>query len=150
MRAPPKYGPQTVPKCGWICPVTRIRRELGMDFFWTARGPVVSGGKLREPIKGLEINGLPYCRWDDFQKIRWALQQSHQDGRKAAKIYCGIHGDEVGNRDKEEVEATAYTTQSDWDENAWNEGGEHLEWKLVENKKKGKKKRSAKIKKSNL
>ena len=50
MRAPPKYGPQTLPKGGWICPITRLRKELGMDFFWTARGPVIDGGKLNKPI----------------------------------------------------------------------------------------------------
>ena len=90
MRAPPRTGSPTVPKCGWICPVTRIRKELGMDFLWTARGPVVSGGMLKTPVTGVDINGLPYCTWEDFQAIRWALQQSHQMGRKAAKIYCGM------------------------------------------------------------
>ena len=117
-----------------------------MDFFWTARGPVISGGKLRKPIEGMEINGLPYCRWDDFQAIRWALQQSHQTGRKAAKIYCGLHGDEARNQDKEEVEAAAYTTQSDWNKDAQDEGGEQSEWKSVENKKRKKKRRPAKSK----
>ena len=104
MRAPPKYGPQKLPRGGWICPITRIRKELGMDFFWTARGPVIDGGKLSKPIVGIEINGLPYCTWEQFQGIRWALQQSHQMGRKAAVIHCGIHGDEVAAQKRERAE----------------------------------------------
>ena len=103
MRAPPKYGPRQPAKCAWICPVTRLRKELGMDYFWTARGPVIDGGMLKEPIVGIEINGLPYCTWEQFQGIRWALQQSHQMGRHQAVLYCGIHGDEVAalNDEKE-------------------------------------------------
>ena len=66
-----------------------------MDFFWPARGPVIDGGKLTEPVVGIEINGLPYCTWDQFQAIRWAIQQSHQMGRNQAVLYCGIHGHEV-------------------------------------------------------
>ena len=111
MRAPPKYGPQNIPKSGWICPITRIRREFGMDFFWTARGPVIDGGKLKEPVVGIEINGLPYCTWDQFQPIRWALQQSHQMGRKPAVIYCGIHGDEVAAQKRNGVENTTPNSQ---------------------------------------
>ena len=95
MRAPPKYGPQKPQSGGWICPITRIRTELGMDFLWTARGPVIDGGMLKQPIVGIVINGLPYCTWEQFQGIRWALQQSHQMGRKAAIIHCGMHGEEV-------------------------------------------------------
>ena len=103
MRAPPKYGPQKPQRSGWICPITRIRKELGMDFLWTARGPVIDGGMLNKPIVGIEINGLPYCTWEQFQDIRWALQQSHQMGRKAAVIYCGMHGDEVAAQNWEKA-----------------------------------------------
>ena len=94
MRAPPQSGSQSIPKCGWICPITRIRKELGMDFYWTARGPVMSGGKMKGSIVGIEIDGLAYCTWKQFQGIRWALQQSHRTGRKPAKVFCGIHGDD--------------------------------------------------------
>ena len=94
MRAPPMSGSRSIPECGWICPITRIRKELGMDFYWTARGPVISGGKMKGSITGVEIDGLAYCTWDQFQDIRWALQQSHRMGRKPAKVFCGIHGDD--------------------------------------------------------
>ena len=111
MRAPPKYGPQNLPKSSWICPNTRFRTELGMDFFWPARGPVIDGGKLEEPVVGIEINGLPYCAWDQFQAIRWALQQSHQMGRKPAEIYCGVHGNEVAAQKRNGGENTTPNTQ---------------------------------------
>ena len=100
MRAPPRYGNQMVSKCHWICPIGRMRTELGLDFIWTARGPIITGGMLSQPIRGVEINGLPYIDWAQFQPIRWALQQSHQAGRHAAKIYCGIHGYEVNEMQK--------------------------------------------------
>ena len=111
MRAPPKYGPQNLPKGGGTCPITRPRTERGIDLFWTARGPVIDGGKLNGPIGGIEINGLPYCTWEPFQGIRWALQQSHQIGRKPAVIYCGIHGDEVAAQNRERAEATTPNTR---------------------------------------
>ena len=67
---------------------------------WTARGPIITGCMLSQPIQGVVINGLPYIDWSQFQPIRWALQQSHQAGRLPAKIYCGIHGDEVKEMQK--------------------------------------------------
>ena len=133
MRAPPKYGPQKLPRGGWICPITRIRKELGMDFFWTARGPVIDGGKLNKPIVGIEINGLPYCTWDQFQSIRWALQQSHQMGRKAAVTHCGIHGGEVAAQYKERAEAANSNTHqvrsnSRWNKNASTDRRGNTKW----------------------
>ena len=116
MRAPPKYGPQNIPKSGCICPIARIRRELGMDFFWTARGPVIDGGMLSRLVVGQEINGLPYCTWEQFQEIRWALQQSHQMGRKPAVIYCGVHGNEQAvqkRRGRESALPNSLRVQSD-------------------------------------
>ena len=90
------------------------------------------------------IKGLPYCTWDDFQAIRWALQQSHQMGRKSAKVYCGMHGDEAAAQNKEDTEAAAYTTQTDWDEGAWDKQEEQSGWTTVESKKQVKKKKAAK------
>ena len=81
-----------------------------MDFFWTAHGPVIDGGKLNKPIVGIEINGLPYCTWEQFQSIRWALQQSHQMGRTPAVIFCGMHGEEVAARNRENAEAAISST----------------------------------------
>ena len=37
MRAPPQYGHQLVTTGHWICPIGRMRTELGLDFMWTAR-----------------------------------------------------------------------------------------------------------------
>ena len=82
-----------------------------MVFFCTARGPAIGGGKLNKPVVGIEINGLPYCTWEQFQAIRWALQQSHQMGRTPAVIYCGIHGDEVAAQNRERAEATTPNTR---------------------------------------
>ena len=67
---------------------------------WTVRCPVITGGMLSQPIQGVEINGLPHIGWEQFQPIRWALQQSHQAGRLPATIYCGIHGEEMKERQK--------------------------------------------------
>ena len=100
MRAPPKYGNQMVSKGHWICPIGRMRTELGLYFMWTARGPIITGCMLSEPIRGVEINGLPYIDWSQFQPNRWALQQSHQAGMHAAKIHCGSPGDEMNEMQK--------------------------------------------------
>ena len=125
MRSPPKFGSPALPNSGWICPITRIRKELGMDFFWTARGPVIGGGKLKEPIVGIEINSSPYITRDQFQCIRWALQQSHQNDRRAATIYCGIHGEEVAaqNRARATTESpSTYRTTSSSSNTARSQG----------------------------
>ena len=115
-----------------------------MDFLWTARGPVVSGGKLKTPVTGMEINGLPYCTWEDFQAIRWALQQSHQMGRKAAKIYCGMHGNETATQNRNNSEAAAYTTQTEWNENTRDNQEEQSGWTTMESKKQSKKRKGMK------
>ena len=78
--------------CNWICPLGRCRHELGIDFHWTSKGPRLSGGMLREPLYGVVIGGLPFLTWDQFQIVRWALQQSHQGGRQPAKRFCGEDG----------------------------------------------------------
>ena len=94
MRAPPKYThfKGNEGDCNWICPMGRCRNELGMDFHWTSKGPRISGGMLREPIYGVVIGGLPFLTWDQFQVVRYGLQQSHQGGRKPAKKFCGEDG----------------------------------------------------------
>ena len=99
---------------------------------------------MKTPVKGMEINGLPYCTWEDFQAIRWALQQSHQMGRKAAKIYCGMHGHEMATQNGNNDEAAAYTTQTEWNENARDNQEEQLGWTAVESKKQIKKKKGMK------
>ena len=105
MRSPPKFGNQTVSKGHWICPVGRIHTELGLDFMWTVRGPVITGCMLSQPIQGVEINGLPYIGWEQFQPIRRALQQSHQAGMLPPTIYCGIHGEEMKENQKSKSES---------------------------------------------
>ena len=50
MRAPPRYGNQMVSKSHWFCPIGRMRTELGLDFMWTARGPIITRGMLSQPI----------------------------------------------------------------------------------------------------
>ena len=91
MRAPPKYTHLKSGEgdCNWICPLGRCRHELGLDYHCTTRGPRLSGGMLKEPIYGVVIGGLPFLTWDQFQIVRWALQQSHQGGRQPARKFCG-------------------------------------------------------------
>ena len=94
MRAPPKYTQLRNGEgdCNWICPIGRCRHELGIDYHCTSKGPRLSGGMLKEPICGVVIGSLPFLTWDQFQIVRWALQQSHQGGRQPAKRFCGEDG----------------------------------------------------------
>ena len=94
MRAPPKYTHLKGGEgdCNWICPLGRCRHELGMDYHWTSTGPRLSGGMLKTPIHGVVIGGLPFLTWENFQQVRWALQQSHQGGRQPARRFCGEDG----------------------------------------------------------
>ena len=52
----------------------------------------MAGGMLKEPIYGVVIGGLPFMTWDQYQIVRYALQQSHQGGRQPAKRFCGEDG----------------------------------------------------------
>ena len=65
-------------------------------------------------------------------------------GRNAAKVYCGMHGDEVATQNKENIEAAAYATQTDWKEDAHDKSEEQSGWKTVERKKQAKKKKNTK------
>ena len=94
MRAPPRYAhfKNGDGDCNWICPIGRCRNELGIDYHWTSKGPRLVGGMLKEPIYGVVVGGLPLLTWDQFQSVRFALQQSHQGGRKPATKFCGEDG----------------------------------------------------------
>ena len=52
---------------------------------------------LKEPIHGVVIGGLPFLSWEQFQVVRYALQQSHQRGRHPATKFCGEDGPPVSS-----------------------------------------------------
>jgi hypothetical protein len=65
---------------GWICPVSRVVRELGMKFEWGKAGAklVDTDGTV---VPAVYDDGLMYLTWEAFQPIRSRLIENHKGGR---------------------------------------------------------------------
>ena len=75
-------GPQN--SRGWILPLCRIVRELGVFVMWDIENfdLLFPCGRIVSPV---EDEGLRYIRADDLFFIRKKLLKSHHEGRPAAK-----------------------------------------------------------------
>ncbi len=70
---------------GWIVPMGRMAKEMGVKVVWSSRGVDVfcPGGRT---FPAQLINGLPYIKYDDFLPIRKALITSHHQGRQTLSV----------------------------------------------------------------
>ena len=65
---------------GWILPVSRITKELGIKVTWGPEGVVLTHADGRK-VKARTEQGLAFLQWDDFVPIRSALIESHKKGK---------------------------------------------------------------------
>ncbi len=77
MPPPPDRGAGT----GWILPVQRLIKELGMELVWNVDQTYLKYPDGRKIVLFLE-QGLPFMWFKDFTDLRFALGKSHLTGRK--------------------------------------------------------------------
>ena len=66
---------------GWILPVNRIVKELGVKLVWGSEGVSLVCPDKRVFHAKME-GGLPYIDYESFSPLRSALIESHRNGRK--------------------------------------------------------------------
>jgi len=91
-------GREDQDKVGWILPVSRMTKELGIKVTWGPQGFTLTHLDGRE-VKARTEQGLAFLDWADFAPIRAALIDSHRQGRLPVGVrpeVREVHHDDTG------------------------------------------------------
>ena len=83
-------GREDQDRAGWILPVSRLTKELGIKVTWGPHGVTLIHPDGRE-VRARTEQGLTFLDWVDFAPIRSALIESHRQGRLPVGARPGVH-----------------------------------------------------------